>query len=271
MHAQEASSGLRKDNTMADRSKFVEKLLYESSASQHIDASSNPEAKARRERARELYQQAVAAKQSGDTQASEKLFTEATKTMFEAARLAEQNVVIEKKRSDYDSRLESINALLAAHDRIRQEKGLGDGAELRAEVDKHLTRAKELYDRDQIAEARAALDEAYVAAKVAIEGLRGGDTLVRTLNFASKEEEYRYELDRNDTHKLLIEVLAKEKLESSGMGAMVQKFIDKANALRSEAESMASQGDFEGAIKTLEESTKNLVRAIRGAGIYIPG
>ena len=45
--------------------------------------------------------------------------------------------------------------------------------------------------------------------------MRSGDTLVRSLNFASKEEEYRYEIDRNDTHQMLIKVLVEisQKIE----------------------------------------------------------
>jgi hypothetical protein len=34
---------------------------------------------------------------------------------------------------------------------------------------------------------------------------------------------------------------------------------------------MATKKDYEAGIQLLEESTKELVRAIRGAGVYIPG
>ena len=116
------------------------------------------------------------------------------------------------------------------------------------------------------------LDEAYVAAKVAIEHLRGGETLVRSLDFASSEEEYHYEVDRNDTHRMLVDVLLKEKMRTNGgIETMVNKFMKRADELRVRADSQASDGEYENAVTTLEQSTKEIVRAIRSAGIYIPG
>ena len=93
-----------------------------------------------------------------------------------------------------------------------------------------------------------------------------------SLNFASKEEEYHYELDRNDTHQMLVTVLLEEKMaDSAGVAKMVNVFLDKARLLREEGDRQAARGDFEAAVQTLEESTKELVRAIRSGGIYIPG
>ena len=119
--------------------------------------------------------------------------------------------------------------------------------------------------------ARAALDKIYENVKVSLESLRGGDTLVRELNFETPEDEYRYELDRNDTHRMLVQVLLADKLEGSPMRASAEKFIANAKALRSEAEGIAVGGQFEEAIGLLEKSTKELIRAIRSAGVYIPG
>jgi hypothetical protein len=52
---------------------------------------------------------------------------------------------------------------------------------------------------------------------------------------------------------------------------MVQGFIAKAKELRAKADAAASGKDYATGVKLLEESTTELVRAIRGAGIYIPG
>jgi hypothetical protein len=51
----------------------------------------------------------------------------------------------------------------------------------------------------------------------------------------------------------------------------MQPFVDRAAALRSEAEGAARRGDHAGAIAQLELATRELVRAIRVGGIYIPG
>jgi hypothetical protein len=45
----------------------------------------------------------------------------------------------------------------------------------------------------------------------------------------------------------------------------------KVDNTRRQAEQQATRGDFEQAVTTLEQSTKEIVRAIRAAGIYHPG
>jgi len=68
-----------------------------------------------------------------------------------------------------------------------------------------------------------------------------------------------------------VQVLFAEKMESSPMRATAEGFIDKASGLRTDAEDAAAKNNFEEAIELLEESTKELIRAIRSAGVYIPG
>jgi hypothetical protein len=51
----------------------------------------------------------------------------------------------------------------------------------------------------------------------------------------------------------------------------VQGFVAKAKELRTQAEAAAAKRDHAQAVKLLEDSTVELVRAIRNAGIYIPG
>ena len=257
----------------SERVKFVKTLLEKSSATKQIDESGNQEAIQRREESRSLLQQAQQAHEADDLDAANKKLIEATKVMFEAVRLAgRKEITSEKKQRDYQDRLDSINALMEAHDRVSDEKGKqAEGLELEQLVLDRVSRANALLKSGQEDEARQVLDEAYIAAKVAINTLRSGDTLVRSLHFETKEEEYNYEIDRNDSHKMLIKILTKDKNASGGMDKMVQNFMNKAVELRQEAEKQANSGDYEAAIKTLEESTKNLVRALRSSGIYIPG
>ena len=91
---------------------------------------------------------------------------------------------------------------------------------------------------------------------------------MRSLHFANKEEEYHYEVDRNDTHRMLVTVLLSDKPAAS---AGVQPLVQRAAQLRLQAEAAATRSEFSAAIEILEESTRELVRAIRGAGVYIPG
>ena len=256
--------------SLDDRFKFVSTLLENSSATRQIDNSGNKDALSHRELARNHFQKAKTAFEAGDISLADKELSEATRVMFEAVRLAKkEEITEEKKRRDYQNRLDSINALMEAHDRVSVEKGKqSDGRELNHIVADKVQQANALLKNDQLDEARQVLDEAYVAAKIAINTIRGGDTLVRSLHFETEEEEYLYEIDRNDTHKMLLQILNKDGQKTSDM---TRSFIDKADHLREQAEKQASTGKYKEAIHTLEESTKNLVRAMRGSGIYIPG
>lgn len=248
----------------------VGKLLESSSAARQIDSSKAPEALDRREKAREIYKNAQAALAAGDLQKAAQLLTETRSMFFEAVRFAAPEEVSAKKiENDYKNRLASVEALLGAYKRVANEKGsaakgVSDSV---ARIEQGMGDAAKLAATGKYKEGRAELDRVYLIAKAGISGLRSGDTLVRSLNFANKEEEYHYEIDRNNTHQMLIEVLLSEKKADS----MVQGFMGKARDLRTQAEAAAKNKDYAAGVKLLEDSTTELVRAIRSAGIYIPG
>jgi hypothetical protein len=257
------------------RLQSVEKLLETSSAAQQIKGSDNQAAKDKHEQAVQLFEKAKLAQGKGDEQQASDLLKQATKTMFEATRMIKKDEsFMAKDVRDFDEMKASVEALCTAYENIAKEKGIDKATEneLHAFVYKRVDQAEAMKKENRVKEGRKMLDEAYVAAKVAIEHLRGGETLVRSLNFASSEEEYHYEVDRNDTHRMLVDVLLKEKMKTNwGIEAMVNKFMESADKLRARADEQASDGEYENAIGTMEESTKEIVRAIRSAGIYIPG
>ena len=248
----------------------VGKLLESSSAARQIESSKTAIALEQQVKARDIYAKAKAALAADDLPRASQLLSEARNTFFGAVRLAApEEVSASKLESDYKARLESVNALLAAYKRVATEKsGAAKGVpETVAQIDVGVAAAAKLAQASKFKEGRVELDRVYLIAKAGISSLRSGDTLVRSLNFATKEEEYVYEVDRNNTHQMLIEVLASEKRSDS----MVQKFIAAAKVLRTEADTAGQRKDFVNGIRLLEESTAELVRAIRGAGIYIPG
>jgi hypothetical protein len=249
----------------------VDKLLGSSSAARQIEASKAVDAIARREKAVELHRNARAALGSGDLERAAVLLTEARAVFFEAVRLAAPDEVLAKKlENDYKTRLDSVKALQGAYKRVATEKGNAARGvpETLAQIEKSLAEAEKLAGAGRYRDGRGELDRAYLVAKAAISGLRSGDTLVRSLNFASKEEEYHYEVDRNNTHQMLIKVLLDDKKAAD---AMIQTYVTKAQELRGRADAAATAKDYGGAVRLLEESTAELVRAIRNAGVYIPG
>jgi len=267
------SGGAWSIDKVTNRFNSVEKLLTESSAARQIESSGNPEALAGRDQAHSHYEKARLAKEAGDIETANAELSMATRVMMQAVRLADRGgVVHDKKVTDFRSRESSITALLDAHGRVMEENGtVAEGEGLQRLVEQNLQEANQLVEQGKVDEGRQLLDETYVATKMAVEKIRGGETLVRSLNFADKEEEYEYELDRNDTHLMLVQVLLDEKLKDARISKQVEPFLKEADTLRKRAEQEAGKGKFGEAVLTMEESTRQVTRAIRMAGIFIPG
>jgi hypothetical protein len=65
--------------------------------------------------------------------------------------------------------------------------------------------------------------------------------------------------------------LLKDRASSQDQSDRTQSHRAASAELRLKAESLATKGQFKDAIEMLERSTNELVKAIRGAGVYIPG
>jgi hypothetical protein len=247
----------------------VGKLLATSSAARQIESSKVPEALQRHARARDLHREAKAALDQGNAEKAAGLLSEARSTFFDAVRLAApEEVSAKKNENDYLLRVESVQALLGAYKRISDEKAAKGVADTVAQIDRSLAAGAALAKERKFKEARTEVDRGYLVAKAGLTNLRSGDTLVRSLNFANKEEEFHYELDRNNTHQMLIKVLVDEKKASD---EMIKSFLNKGQALRVQADQAAASKSWGEAVRLLEEATTELMRAIRNAGIYIPG
>lgn len=250
-------------------------LLEKSSAARQLDASPDPQVKERRAQSLERYRQARAAFEAKDYPASAKLLTEASGLAVEAARLSAGKTAGENHKAEFKTRLASVKSLLAAQQRIAEEKkgepNAGNAAETTKSIQDMLAEAEAHERAQRMPQAHAALERAYLLAKAAVTSLRAGDTLTRSLNFASKAEEYQYELDRNNTHQMLITMLLAERRGNAALEEMVKSAVDKAAQLRREAEQTARSGDHAAAVKSMEDATRELVRGIRGLGVFIPG
>ena len=255
------------------RAENIYKLLNESSGAKQVVDGFSQEAKEVRQRAIALYENALLKLEADDQPAAAGLLNESAKIMFEAIKLSTPTVMIEEKIiADYGKRKESVFALRDAFNRISDENHESESKlKVNQQLDKLVSGADALLNNGEVPEARVEMDKAYHLLKVSIESIRSGQTLVRSLQFESPKEEYLYEVDRNDTHRMLVGLLIDEKKQSSWAKENISKRVEEADNLRKQAESYANADAYEQAIELLEQSTKELVRAIRSAGIYIPG
>lgn len=248
-------------------------LIETSSAARQIESSGEAPSRERHAQAKEIYRQAEDALKAGDLPRASKLLSDASVAMFEAVRqAAPEKVRAQKSLTDFNNKLESVKALLAAQKRIADEKANSRSMQdAIRQVESLLVEAQQHAEANRLDQGRATLERAYLMAKAGVSSMRAGDTLVRSLNFATKAEEYHYEVDRNDTHKMLIKVLLDDRQGRPGMDEMVSGFLERSGTLRGQAEASAARGDHDSAVKLMESSTAELVKAIRNAGVFIPG
>jgi tetratricopeptide (TPR) repeat protein len=261
------------DDPLVSRMQNMQRLLNESSGARQVMDGNSAQAKQKREQALDLYSRAADKIAAGARDEASGLLDSSAKLMFEAIKLATPSSMLEEKQKvDYGTRKESVMALRDAFYRISDETS---DTESRQKIDAQLTdlvgRADAMLAKGDNDAAQAELDKAYHLLKISIESKRAGQTLVRSLNFESKEEEFHYEIDRNETHRMLVDLLVDEKNQATYARDQVVKFVDQALQLRKQADAYAGEGEYELAIDLLEQSTRELVRAIRSAGIYIPG
>lgn len=264
---------------------FVKHLLETSSLAVKMKGSSDVKVNNLYQSAKNYYQKALDAISKGDSQAAAEALFYAKGTMFKAVRLIrpktkknrvdkddDDDDIDDTERRVFNLRLESVNALLDAIERIGDEKHISAKTKkIRNQADAEVANAVAMMNSGHANDAQKMLNTVYIYVKTNISKLRSGDTLVRSLHFKDKKEEYLYEIDRNDTHQMLVVLLLKEKLKDSELKKAAQKYLDQAKQLRKEAEALAKKGDHKQAVTKLEESTKNIIRAIRRSGFFIPG
>ena len=258
------------DDPLAKRLAMVHTLLFDSSAAKQVMSNGAEPALAKRREAIRLYESAAA---GGDFETRQSQLNQAVAMLYEAVGLVKNGAHgDEKALRDFTNRKSSLEALLAAHERIMDEKGKSQlHTLLLAEIEEDFNMAEMLVAEGKAAEARIHLDKAYEVTMLSVEHARTGETLTRELKFDTPQDEYAYELDRNDTHRMLVTVLLKDKLENEATKNRVAGFLEAADKYRQTALEHADAGQFDDAISALELSTNELVKVIRGAGVYIPG
>lgn len=276
-HVAASAEGVSVPNQTAieQRRASIHTLIESSSGAVQVERSSNPAAQSRRSAARVFLHAADGALAEGNGPGASRLLDEAAKAMFDAVRLAEpEQVGAVKARHDFDTRMDSTRALIAAQRRINVERGVSTANEPLRETEALLVHASQTAEKGDIKRARALLDEAYLQVRTAVRGMRGGETLLRSLSFANKEEEFQYERDRNDTHASLTSLLLAENTEkrnSVALGELISRSSAEATRLRSVADAAAQKRDFAAGVRALEESTREWVRVMRIVGIQVPG
>ncbi len=266
-----------KESTVVRGSKeyltLLEHLIYKSSASQHVLSVRNPEALQHYEQASADYQHAKQAQENGLVKERDAAIANAKTAFFKAVKLSGKHESSDvKRKKDIRHRIQNADEMFDAYKRItKQNKINPDSQKFIDSIEQELQLTKSALDSGELDLAQKKSDKAFSKLKMAVIKLRDGKTLVHNLNFSSPADEYLYEVNRNDTHKMLMKLFIKDKASTVNANSKVKEHISQAGDLRQLAAKLAQDKEFKQAIKQLENSTIHYIRAIQAAGIYIPG
>jgi hypothetical protein len=220
-----------------------------------------------------LYDEAVDAYQQGDLDKSNALIAKSRAALIDSVEFA--NLKGEKKKvrskGNYESLRKSANALMDALERIDTEKSAQSEFKVLSEsIKEKLSVTDKLYFQEQYNPAIAELSKVLLTIKTEISKKRSGDTLTRKLSFSSAKEEYIYELDRSDTHFMLLDMFLSENDKDKKIADSSASAIKTAKDLRKQAELLATDFKHKEAIGVLEKSTMEIINVIRNTGVFIP-
>lgn len=241
--------------------KMVGNLIENSSSAKQIDHSGTPEARALREEARKQMTEANAALEKGDFAKADQLIKSASRTLQQAVKQAHpEELAAAKAKHDFGNRRETVRILISTNQRVAKEKGSSSAESDKAE---DLLKIADAYAAaNKHAEGLEKLNEAYTLVKDSVRNMRGGEELKAEKNFATKADEFEYEVMRNDDYQNLIPRLGKISDSS-------EESAKKGKDLREEANKLAKGGDYEAALKKINESTGQLKSVLRAAGLPI--
>lgn len=175
---------------------------------------------------------------------------------------------VERARGQYEQKLEQLDSIYAVFVESlppgdRQPDDGFDPVAYKA----HMEAATKAASQGRFDEAGAAVEAAYRLVVIGLKSLRDNETVEYRLDFASAEEEYRYDIRRFENQQLLLDMVLAERSPSEAAIRMIADFVDRATTLRDEAVVLAAAGDFLMAVEVQERAVGQLTRALRVAGL----
>ena len=267
-----AANGSVEKNYRALNSKLIllGKLVNESTTATRITASSNEQAHELLANAREAWQEATAARDSGDINASEQHVKQGLATISAASRMVEDVGRVQQAQVQrYQQLRKRVLSFSEAFQRAVAEKpGQSFSGFLdQAEVSGLIQEAEALAHKADYVAANQRLVKAADAVELALSQARDKETLVHELKFDSPEDEYAYEIQRNKGYRQLIDLLKHKRADSDTKLLYVQKMVVENERLCEDAEALFKQGDTQAALKQLEKGTDKLEMALRASGM----
>lgn len=245
---------------------YAEGVIMRSKSSVRIEQSDNEEAKTKLAEARDKYKQARQAQSDGDFARSEALANEAIQLVTAAA------MKVPNKVDDAEAQKRRYAELLAQIETYRNwdHQNSQIDSETQAQMDNAILEIEKAARYAAANDYSKANEFLGMALNIVIKAKNSSlkeRTFSYDLNFETPVDEYRYELSRNDDYLRLIPIALTQKQPSAGIQNLMERYVQKARVIRHDAETHYEQKQFEQAVITMQESTKELDSALKIVGV----
>lgn len=241
---------------------YAHLLVNVSEQARRIADSDNAEARKLRRQAEQQVQQASSALEKGDLEAAARAVNEAFRLYTLAAQMVPDPKLLEQRqREEYAHLLSQVFAFEAW---TKDNKGSASIAWIREVVDK----AQGLAIVGYREEANRILNDALNRMIDEVSRSLEAKTITYDLDFDTPEDEYRYELRRNKDYVRLIPIAIGQRQPSENVRKLIERLTRQASELRAQAERLFERGQVKQAIKTMEQSTEKLQRALKMLGVH---
>ena len=264
-----AAAAVDEKSDIYNKLKLFAWLVNDSPMSKRVVSSDDEEAKQQLLRAREMWQQAVEHNERAEYALAEGHINEGLKLMTRVSRKVKDEDRVKKARVElYNQVRDHVDMFIEAFDRIAEEKGREHIESMldKDKLDDIMASADSKFKEGDLVMANHLMRKAADIVDSALSDARHEDVLLRELSFENLEQEYAYEVQRNESYVMLIDLMQKKTAPSQASASYVRKMVAANEKLREEADQLVKQGDLEQGITMLEKGTDKLSRALRVSG-----
>lgn len=250
---------------------LLDRLVNQSASTKRIEQSDNAQAKELLQNARTSYQNARWLMEENSLDKSGLAIDEGLRSISKASQFVVDIRKQEKryKREYAPLRARVVGFLESFEAAVVEREDNGAALLDRVKVKALMAQAQSNYEDGRYKMAGEQLDRAASSVELGLSQARDKETVVHELVFNSLQDEYAYEVQRNDSYQMLIKLMINEDSVAVSAHSYFQKKVDQNSRLRVQAQALAKNGDFNDALNVIEGATEQLVNALRmgGAGI----
>lgn len=257
--------------------RLIKLVLSQSPAMQRIPQSNNAPAKKKLADAQALFAKASAEANAGRHDAALKMLDETLREIAAASRMVPDVAQLaSQERSRYNSLLDATRAFVNLHKNLsarmaaRNIPSSGNPLDTILRVKEQMEKAESLAAAGNHKDASGILNDAYKSIVTALSKMLMSETIVYDNKFESPAEEFRHELARNRSYEELVPLAIAQLNPPRETAMSSERYAQQSRTLRDTAQKQADTGDYPAALKTIQDATSHLQRALRVAGVIVP-